>query len=140
MNTYMEDLLTEATLEEEQLWTVLETNTQPNHHTYHQFMVESKKEEKKDAELVKKWRRGRQNRRNYKNWHDSHDKKVEQLISLKCSLKRDNSILRKENALLQAELEFYRARLSAKTSCLSFRRRSTRSSFRNSICSEADSP
>ena len=140
MNTYMEDLLTETTLEEEKLWTVLETNTQPDHHTYHQFMIESKKEEKKDAELVKKWRRGRQNRRNYKNWHNSHDKKVDQLINLKCSLKRDNSILRKENALLQAELDFYHARLTAKTSCINSRRRSTRSSFRNSICSEADSP
>merc|ERR1712241_250753 len=93
--------------------------------------------ERQMVKEVKKWRRGRQNRRNYKNFQQSHDVRVQQLEQRKCQLIEDNDILRREQSLLRAELDFYKKRMmttSQRQQPMS-NKRQRRNAFRNSICS-----
>ena len=141
MNIYMDDLLNQTTRDEEDLWNLLENNTTPDHHTYRPFLVDCIEEQQMVKE-VKKWRRGRQNRRNYKNFQQSHDTRVQQLEQRKCQLIEDNDILKREQSLLRAELDFYKKRIMTTSQQQPISNtRQRRNAFRNSICSEAsDSP
>ena len=141
LNTYMKDLLSETTRDDENLWIVLEENTAPSHHKYPQFFEDST--EKEMVKEVKKWRRGRQNRRNYKNFQQSHDTRVLQLEERKCQLMEDNEILKRTQSLLHDELESLKKRTmtTSQQQSMNNKRKPRRSAFRNSVCSEAtDSP
>ena len=135
-NTYINDLLEEKTLEEDELLNILEDNTTPDHHNYSQLMTDCDCNSKNCLKSVKTWRRKRQNRRNYKNFIKSHEKQVIKLEDQKHRLIYNNGVLRKKNAILRAELEFCKNILKEKLSRKTYQRRNT---FRNSICSE-DSP
>ena len=136
VNTYINDLLEEKSLEEDELLDILEYNTTPDHHNYSQLMTDCDCDSKICLKSVKTWRRKRPNRRNYKNFIKSHEKQVTKLEDQKHRLVYNNGVLRKKNAILRAELEFCKNVLKEKLSRKTYQRRNT---FRNSICSE-DSP